>query len=135
MKKRFFLLALLMLIYFDQVWAKCYWEVIKVCIFTWSLWWWEDLSWWWNLIQAWDMKMETWVRRLLLHWAINLWSVFAILAVFWIVYGSFMLVISTWEEEKIKKAKNIVKWSIIWFLAVVTAGTLISIVTNFLYSF
>jgi hypothetical protein len=59
--------------------------------------------------------------------------VLSVWAVFWIVYGSFMMVTAAWEDEKIKKAKDMIKWSIVWFLGVVLASSLIALITNFIF--
>lgn len=67
-------------------------------------------------------------------WTMNLAKVFWVLAVWSIVYGALLLVVSTWEEEKIKKAKDIIKWWIIGFLLIIAASTVIALVVNIMYS-
>jgi hypothetical protein len=39
-----------------------------------------------------------------------------------------------WEDEKSKKAKDIIKWSIIWFIWVLTASVIVNLLVNFIYS-
>ena len=67
-------------------------------------------------------------------WIETLGGILAILAVGAIVYGSLLLVLSRWEEEKLKKWKDVIKWWILWFLAVVFAGAIITVVVNIMFS-
>ncbi len=60
-------------------------------------------------------------------------TILSLWAIFWIVYGSFLLVTAAWEDEKIKKWKDVIKWSIIWFLGVVIASSLIVLIVTFFY--
>jgi len=54
-------------------------------------------------------------------------------AVLWIVYWSFLMVTAAWEDEKVKKWKDVIKWSIVWFLWVVLASSLIVLITRFIF--
>lgn len=81
-------------------------------------------------IIGWDSFQKTinsWIKNISLY----LW----IWAVLWIVYGSFMMTISAWEDEKINKAKDIIKWSIIWFLWLISASFIINLIVRIIYSF
>lgn len=82
----------------------------------------------WEFTVEWNFKskINTWTRTLA--------SVLALLAVGAIVYWAFLMTLSWWEDERIKKGKDIVKWSIFWFLGVVAAGGLISILVNFIFA-
>lgn len=75
-----------------------------------------------------------WFKDVILWWVRSLSIFLSAWAVFWIVYWSLLLTLSWWEDEKIKKWKDLIKWSIIWFLGVVFASVIISIVINFIYS-
>jgi hypothetical protein len=68
------------------------------------------------------------------NWTNTIARFLAVLAVFWIVFGWFRFTISAWEDEKITKAKNIIKWSIIGFVWVLTATLIINLVVNIMYS-
>ncbi len=81
-----------------------------------------------------SLNVSRWFKEVMQSWIQTLWWVLAILAVGSIVYGSLLLVLSGGEEEKLKKWKDVVKWSIIWFLGVVFAGVLITIVVNIMFS-
>lgn len=81
-------------------------------------------------IIGWDWFQKTinaWIKNISLY----LW----IWAVLWIVYGSFMMTVSAWEDEKVNKAKDIIKWSIIWFLWLISASFIISLIVRVIYSF
>jgi hypothetical protein len=70
--------------------------------------------------------IDSWTNNIALY----LW----VFAVFWIVYWWFNMAISQWEDEKITKAKNIIKWSIIWFVLVLTARLIIYLIIEIMYS-
>ena len=81
-----------------------------------------------------DLSIELWFKNQLLEWITKIAWFLWLMAVWAIVFWSFMMVISAWEEEKIKKAKDMIKWSILWFLWIVLSASLIAIVVNFMYS-
>lgn len=74
-----------------------------------------------------------WFNRFLLLWIDAIAWVLALATVGIIAYGSFMFTTSTWEEEKITKAKDIIKWWLIGFIGIITANALIELVINILY--
>jgi hypothetical protein len=83
---------------------------------------------WWDLIISWGFAevIKKWTKNI----SIYLWT----FAVFWIVYWWFSLTISAWEDEKVTKAKNILKWAIIWFLLIITTSLIINLIVNLMYS-
>lgn len=90
-----------------------------------------------KLVQSWNLKVEwsdNWfslkIQSLVNSISLYLW----ILAVFSIVLGWLMMTISAWEEEKIKKAKDIVKWWIIWFIWLISISAIINLVVRIMYS-
>jgi hypothetical protein len=44
------------------------------------------------------------------------------------------MTLSAWEDEKIKKAKDVIKWWIIGFIWVISASWIILFVVNLMYS-
>jgi len=79
-------------------------------------------------------NMINWWFKNSIIWWVKKTSIFlSIMAVWSIVYWAFMLTISTWEDEKVKKWKDIVKWWIIGFLAIISAWWLITVLINFMY--
>jgi len=87
-----------------------------------------------SLVDWSDAKIDTWVKTLINSWVKNLSIVLWLLAVWSIVYGSLLMTLSTWEDEKIKKAKDVIKWWIIGFLWLISASSIIILVVNIMYS-
>ena len=89
-----------------------------------------------SLVKSWNLNIETWVLKWkIIYWVKKIAWFLGLVAVWALVYAGFMMAISGWEEEKVKKAKDIVKWTILWFLWIVVASSLIAVVVNFMYSF
>lgn len=72
-------------------------------------------------------KVQNWTNNI----ALFLW----LLSIGAIIYWGLMMTLSTWEDEKIKKAKDIVKWALIWLLWVILATTIVTLVINVMYGF
>lgn len=83
----------------------------------------------WENAEIWD-----WFGIQIKQWTNNISLFLWILAVGSIILGAFMLTVSTWEDEKIKKAKDIVKWWIIWFLWIIFASAIINLIIKIMYS-
>lgn len=81
-----------------------------------------------------DWKITGWFKTSINRWVENISLFLWIWAVLWIVYGSFMLTISAWEDEKVSKAKDIIKWSIIGFIWLITATLIINVLVRVIYS-
>lgn len=67
-------------------------------------------------------------------WIQNLGIVFSIFAISTIVMWAFGMVASAGDEEKIKKGKEKIKWGIVWFLAIISAGAIVSLVVNIMFA-
>ncbi len=87
-----------------------------------------------KLVNWTDAKIESWVKKLVNSWVKNIWMVLWLLAVWSIVYGSLLMTLSAWEDEKIKKAKDVIKWWIIGFIWLISASGIILLVVNIMYS-
>lgn len=87
----------------------------------------------WNMIIYDNLKIEEWFKDIINSWIKNISLILWILAVWALVYAGLLMQLSIWEEEKIKKAKDIIKWTILWFLALITASWIIYIVINFMF--
>lgn len=81
-----------------------------------------------------DAKITGWFKTSIKKWIDNISLFLWIWAVLWIVYGSFMMTISAWEDEKVNKAKDIIKWSIIGFIWLITASLIINVLVRVIYS-
>lgn len=55
----------------------------------------------------------------------------AVLAVLAVMLWGIMYLLSAWDEEKAKKAKNIIIWALVWVFLSVTAWSIIGILNNF----
>jgi hypothetical protein len=81
-----------------------------------------------------ETEITSWFAYTLKKWTNTISTFLAVFAVFWIVFGGFRFTMSVWEDEKITKAKNIIKWAIVGFLWVLTASLIINLVINVMYS-
>jgi len=88
-----------------------------------------------TLINPWSDLKTTWDNfSKKIYWITKtIATILALWAVLWIAYWSFLMVTATWEDEKIKKWKDVIKWSIIGFLWVVLASSLIVLITRFIF--
>jgi hypothetical protein len=86
------------------------------------------------LVDAWSAKIWSDFDTYILKWVSNISLYLWFFAVLSIVIWWFMLTISTWDDEKINKAKWVVKWWIIWFVWVISASAIITILVKIFYS-
>lgn len=80
---------------------------------------------WWYEIK--DFKAK------LLFITTNLVILASILAIGWIVYAWILFTTAYWDDGKIKKAKDAIKWSLIWFLIAIISQQLINAIINLIY--
>lgn len=89
---------------------------------------WSTWSLWYEIVWIW------WLKGKVNSWITNISLVLWILAVWALVYSWLLLQFAAWEDEKVKKAKDIFKWTIIWFLWLISASWIIALVINIIYS-
>lgn len=65
----------------------------------------------------------------------NLWWILWVIAILMIVYSGFLMTLSWGDDEKIKKWKDLLKWTVIWFIALVSAGGIISLLITTIFEF
>ena len=87
-----------------------------------------------ELVDWTDVSIEWWFWVQIKKWTNNIWLYLWVLAVWSIIFGWFMMTMSAWEEEKVKKWKDVIKWWIIWFLWVVWASAVINLIVKIMYS-
>jgi len=87
-----------------------------------------------DLVNPGDGYIESGVKQKLLAWTTALWGLLGLLAVGAIVYGAFLMTVSGGDDERIKKWKDIVKWSLIWFFALIAAGSILRLVTEVIFA-
>lgn len=91
---------------------------------------------WTRAVNPWEGKnftAEKWFKDTVGQITKNLMYIFWIIAVWAIAYGSLMLAISAWNDDKVNKWKNIIKWASFGFLIIVSAGWIITIIVNVIY--
>lgn len=87
-------------------------------------------SWMWSL----DVSEDTLFWNQIKTWVNNISVYLLVFAVWAIVFWGLMMTLSTWDDEKINKAKNIIKWGVLWFLALILASAIINLVVKIMYS-
>jgi hypothetical protein len=100
------------------------WVALNKCLSNADLINWENVSlgwkwWFWKQIKRWTQNISLYL------WLFSVAS---------IVIWALMLTFSAWEEEKIKKWKDVVKWGIIWFFGIVVASSIITLIIKLVYS-
>ena len=88
-----------------------------------------------TLVKPWDDLKTTWGKfSAKIYWiAKTVATILSLWAVLWIVYWAFLMVTAAGEDEKVKKWKDVIKWSIIGFLWVVLASSFIVLITKFIF--
>jgi len=76
---------------------------------------------------------ETWFKDLMLSYIGKISTVLAVAAIGSIAYWSMMMVISWWNDDKIKKWRKIIQWALIWFLLLISTWLIIKLVVYFVY--
>jgi hypothetical protein len=99
------------------------WDALDECLDWSKLVDWNDAG----IVYGWlSLKIKAWVNNIALYlWIFAVWS---------IVYGWLMMTLSAWEDDKIKKAKDIVKWWIFWFLWLISTSAIINLIVKIMYS-
>ena len=80
-----------------------------------------------------DLSNWNWVSILISKWVKNIATILFVIAVWALVYASYLLVLSGREDEKVKKWKDIIKWTIIWFVWLLTAWLIVMLVVKMGY--
>lgn len=121
-------LLLSIFIFYIPVWASCAFDGTVWGSLDWCLWSTDLVD-----AQGW-MELDGGFRTVVLNWVTNIAWLLSLLAIWAIVYGAFLMTLSGWEDERIKKWKDIVKWSLLWFLALISSPALVRLVIEFIYS-
>lgn len=80
-----------------------------------------------------DMTVEWGFKSKINKWIVNLSVFLWVMAVGSLVYAAFLMQISGGADEDIKKGKNIVKNTILWFLALIMASGIVYLVINVMF--
>jgi len=110
-----------------------------------TYWWWCNYSEWTTLtgflksckpktvVWANNMSVGGWFKAKINNWIKNISLVLWVLAVWSLVYAWLLMQFSAWEDEMIKKSKNIIKWTIIWFILLISASGIVYVVINVMF--
>ncbi len=112
MKKlyKFFIIYLVLItnIYASGPWVVCDWLPGCSSWVTWK----SFFSFLWSLVSEWIKYV-------------------AVIAVLALVYSGMMYLLSAWEDEKVKKAKNAIIWSLVWVILSTSAWAIINLLNQF----
>ena len=73
-------------------------------------------------------------KTVITKWTNTIAIVLWVLAVGSIVYGALLMTLSHWQEDKITKAKSVIKWWMLGFLWVISASAIITLIIRIMYS-
>lgn len=134
--KKIFLFVFVLFLFFsfyNDIFATCtpnadWWfdvgDALDSCLDGTSLVDWTNakIDWTWGFSD----KIKWWVNNIGIYlWIIAVWS---------IVYWALLLTLSSGEDEKIKKAKDIIIWWTVWFIWLISASAIINLVVKIMYS-
>lgn len=110
-----------------------WWKNTTSVIFSWSLTWsWPQVG--IGLDSQINYEIEGWLKEKVNSIIKNISLLVWIIAVWALVYAWFLMQTSAWDDEKIKRAKDITKWVVIGFLLLISAWGIIYIVINIMYA-
>lgn len=100
-----------------------------------NLFWWSSSNWVWPDINgawlpwassSWEAIVSTYIPRIIT----TIIKYTAIIAVLWIIISWIMYMLSFWREDKAKKAKNWIIYSLVWVLISVSAFAIINLINS-----
>lgn len=86
-----------------------------------------------GVVSWWNMSLENGLRNTINRWITNFSLFLWFIAVWALVYAGLLLQFSGWEDEKISKAKNILKWAIIGFILLISASGIVYVIINVMF--
>lgn len=109
----------------------CLWDnpqKIQYC--DWTDWTECSLSWWISQVKGqviWIETERTFSKYIQDVIAYLIWFLFFI-ALVYVLYAWFKILVSSWEEEELKKSKSIIAYVIIWIILIFLAYSIVSFV-------
>lgn len=86
------------------------------------------------LVNPGDGLIEWGVKNKIIYWTTQMATLLSLIAIWAVVYGAGLMVVSVWDEEKIKKWKDVIKWALIWFLWLLLAWAFVRIIIELMFS-
>lgn len=80
-----------------------------------------------------SLTAEKWFKNLIGQITQNLMYIFWVIAIWAIAYGWLTLTLSAWNDDKIKKWKDLIKWASLGFLVIISAWWIITIIVKVIY--
>lgn len=85
---------------------------------------------------GWEIALDKWTSsNIWLDFIVNVVNQFiqliAVIAVFALIFSWVMYLVSMWEDEKVKKAKDWIIYSLIWVFLSLSAWWIINLLNNF----
>lgn len=88
----------------------------------------------WSQKDDYQISESWWLKRTINRWIKNAMLVLWVCAVWALVYAGLLLQFSGWESEKVKWAKQIVIWTLLWLLMMMFSSWIVYLVVNFIFS-
>jgi hypothetical protein len=80
-----------------------------------------------------DYTLETWLKTQVNKWIANVSILLWFIAVAVLVYAAFLFQFAAGEDENITKAKNVIKYTLLWVLLLISSGSIIYVIINTVY--
>lgn len=73
---------------------------------------------------------ENWIKKVVKRFSGVIANILGVVAIGAIAFGWFSMVMSGWEDEKLKKAKDIIKWAIVGLVGILLAEQILNAISN-----
>jgi voltage-gated potassium channel Kch len=80
-----------------------------------------------------DYDLEQWLKTQVNKWIANVSLLLWFIAVAVLVYAGYLFQFAAWEDENITKAKNVVKYTLLWVFLLISSGSIIYVIINTVY--
>lgn len=108
--------------------------IICLSLIFFQVWYADSSSMFWldkidDVFKSWDGDLVSTGNNILGY---IIWLFYFIAVSFWI-YGWFTILVSAWDEEKVKKWKNIVIYVVLWLIVIFLASQIVHWVINVMW--
>lgn len=80
-----------------------------------------------------NYDLEQWLKKQVNEWIANVSLLLWFIAVAVLVYAGYLFQFAAWEDENITKAKNVVKYTLLWVFLLISSGSIIYVIINTVY--
>ena len=85
------------------------------------------------LVQPGDALLESGMKQKVIFWTYSLITAFSLFTIGAVVYGGFLMTLSLWDDEKVSKGKDVIKWALLWFIGAILAWVIVRFIIELLY--